>query len=175
MKSLIIGLALVAAPVAAGAAAPDAGDPAAQLVETLETDRVMENIFSDLAPLFGAQVVAQLSSQAETRAMIDRFVTQGRGGRERLQAILAEEFLNGIRGRFPEVKAEIAEAYRANLTEAELVELNRFFSRGVGAKYLAMAPEVQKHLETLGQRIGMEVGARALPRALERAETEMMQ
>ena len=158
-----------------GLAAPaSAADPAAQLVETMQTERALASVFRDLGPLFGAQVVAQLEREEATRATIQEITTKGRGGRERLEQILAETFLAEMRKSFPEIKAELAAAYREKLTTAELEELNRFFSSGVGAKYVGLEPVFEAKLKSVGESVGMKVGMAVLPRAMERVEAEMM-
>jgi hypothetical protein len=53
---------------------------------------------------------------------------------------------------------EIAALYAEKLTLEEIRELTRFYSSGVGAKFIAMLPELMQQSMLLGQRWGEAIG-----------------
>lgn len=162
------------AAVALFAASPAlAADKSDQLVSVLKIDETLETTFVALAPLFGAQVIAELERQPSTKAMVTQFAANGRSGRERMEAILGEEFMSEMRKSFPQIKARMAEIYRAKLSETELDALLQFYSSSAGAKLMAIQADLASTLKQEGEKIGAKAGMAAMPRAFERIEAEL--
>ena len=78
---------------------------------------------------------------------------------QRLQQILAEEF----RASTPEMVSGIADVY-AGLTEPQLRELVAFLRSPSGRAFVDMQNSAQSALDQLGERVGEQVGLRALQR-----------
>ena len=164
--SMIIASLLFASPVLAA----DKGD---QLMTALKIDDALETTFTALAPLFGAQVIAELERQPATKSLVDQFATRGPGGRERMQAILAEEFLTELRKSFPQIKARMAQTYQAKLSDAEMDTLLQFFASSAGAKFMAIQKDLVSTLQAESGKIGAKAGMAAMPHAFERIEVEL--
>ena len=167
-RSLVAAALLVAGPALAA-------DKTDQLVAALKVDEALESAFSSLAPLFGTQVLAELERQPGTRDMVSELAAKGRGGRERMQEILAEEFLVELRKSYPHFNAQIAEAYRARLSDAELDAALQFFSGSAGAKFLSIQADFESTMKSEGEKIGAKAAMAAVPRAFERIEAENAQ
>lgn len=166
-----VSCSLIAAALLAASPA-FAADKADQLVAALQVDEALESAFSSLAPLFGAQVLAELERQPGTKAMVSELATKGRGGRERMQAILAEEFLVELRKSYPHFRARIVKAYRAKLSDAELDAALQFFSGSAGAKFLSIQADFESTMKAEGEKVGAKAAMAAVPRAFERIEAE---
>lgn len=61
--------------------------------------------------------------------------------------------------RKQELIDEIAVLYAQRLTTDELKEITRFYSTGVGAKFIQMQPELAGQSALIGQRWGQKLGA----------------
>lgn len=61
--------------------------------------------------------------------------------------------------RKQELIDEIAVLYAQKLTTEELKEITRFYSTGVGAKFIEMQPEMAGQSAAIGQRWGQKLGA----------------
>jgi hypothetical protein len=167
--------ALACAAPAFAQAQPDSATLAAaeRFVEVTQVVQQLEQTFVVMAPVMAQQAMAQLGSQQTTRAMFEEITKNDYARKQKLQAIFAEEFLAAMRTQMPRYKREYAREYAASFTKAELDSLNTIFGEGAGAKYIAQTPAVQTRLIAVGQRIGMEVGMVALPKAMQRAKTEL--
>jgi hypothetical protein len=174
MKTILLAAAaalLVTSP-ALSQPAPAASAKARAVVELLGTEQILDTMFRDLSPLVGAQIVSVLENTPATRLYAEGLIGRLAGGRERLVAIFAEEFLAEIRLAYPDVKAETARLYQSHFSETELDQLHRFYSTGAGAKFLRLQPEFQEQMRLFGQGKGRLAGEKVGPRGLERAEVE---
>lgn len=68
------------------------------------------------------------------------------------------EMLKRFSQRKGELIQEIARLYAEKLTLAEIKELTRFYSKGVGAKFIALQPELMQRSMMFGQRWGEQIG-----------------
>ncbi len=149
-----------------------AGEQAAKnLVERLELERKLDSMFGDVKQLFATSVIGEILRDDKSGNMAQMFERLP-GGRDRFAEILGDEFVNAMRTRYPDFRAEAARHYAAIFTIAELNELNVFFSSGVGAKWQASSPAIEKAMNEWGQKAGMKAGAEAFAAAMERVEGE---
>ena len=74
--------------------------------------------------------------------------------REIFEAVLAR-----MSARKQELIDEIAVLYAQRLTADEMQEITRFYSTGVGAKFVQMQPELAGQSAVIGQRWGQKLGA----------------
>lgn len=160
------------APPVAGAAAPAASAKALKLVELLHVEQTLDRMFDQLAPLAGTTVTTMLEANPDTRAYASTLFTKLPGGRARLAQIMSEEMMREMRKDYPAIKAHLAAGYDTTFSPAELDELILFYSSGVGAKILAVQPQLQAQMEKVGQTLGEEAGRAAAPVAIRRAEKE---
>jgi hypothetical protein len=185
VKTLLLLAALIAPP--AGAAPPatpvapaekpslPAQPPSAQaiaLVAVLKGDVIVDRMYAQMAPLAAVQVAAMMDAGPATRPYAERLANRLPGGRERLVALLSEEFLREMRKTTPELMRAAAAYYDRRFSPDEMDEMIRFFSSGTGAKYISVQPDMQRELEPIGQALGEKAGKIAAPRALRRAEQE---
>lgn len=167
-----IGFVLLScAAIPAHAQAADAAD---ELVQLLAIERKLDAVFTDLAPLYGSQVVAQFMSDKSTSAIVSNLVTNGRGGRERLEAILSEQFLLELRKSYPTMIAEVKSAYGAALAPNEVKATVDFLKSPAGQKFLAAEVTTQEQIKGAGQRAGMTAGMAAASAGFARAQREML-
>lgn len=118
---------------------------AREAVQLLEVASTFEQMMVDLSPVVAEGMANQLRlSPSET---------------QRLQQILAEEF----RASTPEMVSGIADVY-AGLTEPQLRELVAFLRSPSGRAFVDMQNSAQSALDQLGERVGEQVGLRALQR-----------
>lgn len=163
---------LIVSALALGAATPAlAFDKADEVVELLQLRDALDKLFDGLAPMMASATVAQLSDGKLT--VVSELIKNGRGGRDRLTAIVSEEMLAELRKNYPEFLAAAAQQYREAMSEAELDAVLAFYRSPAGAKLLQQQTAMENSMGKLGERIGMKAGSIALPRALERAEREM--
>jgi len=185
MKTLLLLAALLAPstgtpppakPVAlAETPSPPTRPPSAKataLVTLLKGEQLVDRMYTRMAPLAALQVAAMLEAGPATRPYSERLANRLPGGRERLVAVLGEEFLSEMRKTIPEVMLAAAVAYDRRFTPAEMDDMIRFFSSGTGAKYLSLQPDMQRELEPIGGALGEKAGEAAAPKALRRAEQE---
>jgi hypothetical protein len=173
MKARLITLTaalLLAAPPAL-AAEPDR---AAQLVALRGVEAKLDEVFSTLVPMFGTQVVAQLESDKGTSGAVRNLIENGRGGRERLQKILAEEFLAELRKTYPAMIADFTSAYRNALSPSELDAAIGFLKSPAGQKFIAAEKQTQTSMKAIGERAGMSAGMAAVSNGFARAQREML-
>lgn len=145
-----------------------------RLINLLDVEKGLDSIFIPLVPLFSGNVIAALERDPATADAI-RIKLGNVDGRRRLAKLLEEEFLTGMRARYPEIKVAAVKEYRSRFSESELGILADFFETGAGAKWIEQQPALQASLSKAGEAIGAEVGSRAVMLALQRAESEESQ
>jgi len=163
----------LATPVAAQSADPAALRAAERLVETMQVGEQFEQMFGMMAPVMAQNALAQMEAGQASRGFYEELVKGDYARKQKLQSILAEEYLTAIRAQMPRMKREYAREYALVFSAAELDALSDFFSTGAGAKFVAQTAPLQTKFSQVGQRIGLEVGMVATPKALERARTEL--
>lgn len=173
MIRLVLAATLAfAAPVAAqtDSAALSASE---RLMAVMGVDAQLDQVFVISAPAMAQNAVAQLEASENTRTMMAELTKGDYARKERVKAILAEEYLAAFRAQKGRMVREMAREYATSFTAAELEELARFFGSGAGAKYVAQQPALQEKLTNANQRIGIEVGMVATPKAITRAGAEL--
>ena len=161
-------------PIATIPADPARLDAARRLVETMQIDRSLDALFAKLAPNFAQSVIGVLATNAQTKGVIDHLVVAAPGNRDRMVAILSQEFLTSIKRQYPSFKTQMTGEYAAAFTLDELTAINAFYSSGPGAKALAIMPELQARMGAAGQSLGRTAGEEAGARAFQRIEQEML-
>lgn len=170
----MIFAATLALALPAAAQTDSAALPAAErLMMVMGVEAQFEQIFVISAPAMAQNAVAQLEASQTTREMMDALTKGDYARKERVKAILAEEYLAAFRVQKARMLRDMAREYSTAFTTAELEELARFFSDGAGAKYVAQQPMLQEKLTRANQRIGIEVGMVATPKAITRAQDEL--
>lgn len=147
---------------------------AGKLVDVLDMERLLDDLFGNLQGLFAGNVIAALERDQTQASFLKNLFENGRGGREKFAALLGEEFRAAMRAKYPDMKQTAAAEYARLFTVQELQELVAFFSTGTGAKWRSLSPQVEKAMGQWGERAGMEAGGTALMNALKRADTEML-
>jgi len=172
MQSAFAALALVLLPQPAWAAekTEDTYAAATALVEKLQFERVLDNAFVGLKDMFAANAIAGMLRDDKDGSMAQMF-TVIPGGRDRFAEILGDEFLHSLRRQYPGFKADAAQQYTQIFSLDELDELNIFFSTGVGEKWLANSPKVERAMKLWGQKAGMKAGLEALTATIQRIES----
>jgi len=160
------------APAAAQPSAAAARGSAEALVDLMGIEAKLDKTFAALGSAFGGLVIAQAQTEPQGAAWVNGLIAKLPGGRDRLVQILGEEYLKEIRKTYPALKAKVAEAYRGHFTDAELQEMIRYYSSGVGAKQLAFEAELQDIMAESGREAGREAGSAAAVAAMRRAERE---
>lgn len=163
-------VAVVAPAPVASAAKPSA--KAVELVKLMKADRVLERLFTTLAPVTAEAAIGAMRQDPQTAAYLDDLMRRLPGGHDRLVALLSEEFLGEMRKGYPTVQGAAAALYDRHFTPAELDDMIRFFGSGTGAKFATLQPQLQAEMEPIGQALGLEAGMKAGPAALRRAEQE---
>lgn len=145
MAAALAALTLTVAPPA-GAQEADRAALAREAVQLLEVAATFEQMMVDLSPILADGMANQLRLS--------------RGDTERLQQILAEEF----RASTPEMVEGIAGVYASGLSEPQLRELVTFLRSPTGREFVDIQNSAQSALDQLGERVGEQVGLRALQR-----------
>ena len=172
IRTALCALALTgASPVLAQADGAMAA--AERLIEVTRIGAQLEQGFAMMIPTMAKNAMAQLAAGEATRTMFEQLTQNDYGRKQKMEAIFAEEFALAIRAQMPRLKREYAREYAAAFTTVELNALIAFFSEGAGAKYVAQTPMLNAKLAATSQRIGMEVGMVAMPKAMQRAKTEL--
>lgn len=172
IRAALCAMALAAAPpvLAQDGAAIAAAE---RLIEATRIGAQLEQNFAVMVPFMAKNAMAQLAAGETTRAMFEQLTQNDYARKQKLEAIFADEFTLAIRAQMPRLKREYAREYAAAFSTAELDALTAFFSEGAGAKYVAQTPMLNTKLAATSQRIGMEVGMVAMPKALQRAKSEL--
>ena len=92
-----------------------------------------------------------------TAQLTKAFVGLAPHAEKQIQEIMGE-MLKRFSARKGELIEQIAGLFAEKLTLAEIRELTRFYSTGVGAKFIAMQPEMMQRSALLGQRWGEKIG-----------------
>jgi hypothetical protein len=92
-----------------------------------------------------------------TANMTKAFVALAPQAEPHIREIMGE-LLKRFSDRKGELIDQIAAAYAEKLSLDELKELTRFYSTGVGAKFIAVMPELMQQSMALGQRWGESIG-----------------
>ena len=175
IRALLGATALVWAAPALAQTQPDAARIAAaeRLIEVTQIAAQLEQGFEMSVPSMAKNSIAQLAASTATRATFDELTRDDYARKQTLEGIVADELRTAIRAQMPRLKREYAREYAAAFSEAELRALTVFFTEGAGAKYVAQTPLLNSKLAATSQRIGMEIGMVALPKAMARAKTEL--
>lgn len=173
ISSILAASVLLFTPVSAIA---EDGSPSAQklaaasaLVEKIELERVLDNMFVNLKSMFADNVIATMQRDDGNGAG-KRFFDSLPGGRDRFARILGDEFLTAIRRQYPDFKNAASNEYAKAFTLDELNSLNAFFSTGAGEKWLAISPQVEKAMGQWGEKAGMQAGSEAVTAAIAQAQ-----
>jgi hypothetical protein len=86
------------------------------------------------------------------------FVELAPQAEKQIQSVM-DEMLKRFSARKGELIEEIAGLFAEKLTLEEIRELTRFYSTGVGAKFIAMQPELTQRSLVMGQRWGEKIGS----------------
>jgi hypothetical protein len=89
--------------------------------------------------------------------MTKAFVSLAPHAEKQIQEVMGQ-LLDRFSQRKNELIDQIASLYAEKLTLEEIQELTRFYSTGVGAKFIAMLPELMQRSMLLGQRWGEAIG-----------------
>lgn len=89
--------------------------------------------------------------------MTKAFVSLAPHAQKEIQEVMGQ-LLDRFSKRKGELIDQIANLYAEKLTLEELQELTRFYSSGVGAKFIAMLPELMQQSMLVGQRWGEAIG-----------------
>lgn len=164
-------LLFIPVPAMAADAAPSAQNLAAAslLVEKIQLERTLDQLFVNLKGMFAENVIAAMQRDDGNGAG-KRFFDNIPGGRDRFSRILGDEFLAALRRRYPEFKNATSDEYAKAFTLDELNSLNAFFSSGAGEKWLALSPQIEKAMGQWGEKAGMQAGAEAVTAAIARAQ-----
>lgn len=92
-----------------------------------------------------------------TAQMTKAFMALAPQAEKQIQDVMGE-MLKRFSARKGELIEEIAGLYARRLTLEELRELTRFYSSGIGAKFVALLPELTQQSMLLGQRWGERIG-----------------
>ncbi len=175
IRHLLCAAATACAAPALAQSSPDSATLAAaeRLIDVTRIGAQLEQMFAMMVPTMAKGAMAQLEAGQTTRAMFEQLTQNDYGRKQKLEAMLAEEFTTAIRAQMPRLKREYAREYAAAFSKAELDALSDFFSKGAGAKYVEQTPGLNAKLAATSQRIGMEIGMIAVPEALRRAKSEL--
>jgi len=150
-------------------------DPAAlasakKLLSMLHVDQTIDRLMSQLTPMMTTGVLGMLEHGDATQAAMQKIESRP-NGRDRLMVIFSEEILKSFRARYPTILDGAAQEYATVFTKRELDEAIAFYSTGTGAKFLALAPQLQQAVGmragVIGREAGMEAGQRAMQRAIQ--------
>lgn len=89
--------------------------------------------------------------------MTKAFVSLAPHAQKEIQEVMGQ-MLDRFSKRKGELIDQIADLYAEKLTLEEIQELTRFYSSGVGAKFIAMLPELMQQSMLIGQRWGEAIG-----------------
>ncbi|MBX3594930.1 DUF2059 domain-containing protein [Sphingomonas sp.] len=174
IRTILTATALaLAAPALCQSADPATIASAQKLLAQMGTEQQLDQQFAALAPMMAKSAMAQLEAGEQSRALFTELTGGDYARKQKLEAIFAEEYLKATRAQIPRMLSEYAREYAATFSKTELDGLTAFFASGIGAKYVAASPALQTRLTGIGQRIGMEVGMVAVPKAIERGRAEI--
>jgi hypothetical protein len=158
------------------AAQPDPARIAAaeRLIALMKVEATLDAMFVQLSPGFAQAVLGSLLGDPKTRPVIDSLVARAPDNRDRMIAILSQEFMAAIKRQYPAYLKRVAVAYATAFTAEELDAINAFYSSGPGAKALAVLPQLQIRLSQDGRELGRIAGQEAGGRAFQRIEAEMV-
>ena len=166
----------LAAPTVRAPAEVDAVRLAAakRLLGMMKLEQTFDRMFVQLAPGFAQGVIGVMATEPDTKDAISALIARDPGNRDRMIAILSQEFLGSIQQRYPRLLARAAEEYAAAFTTEELTAIADFYATGAGAKALALMPQLQTSIGTAGQALGREAGEEAGRRAFAKIAHEML-
>ena len=137
-------LLALAAPFAVAQKAPGDSDGVVAARELLQASGAARQ-FETVMPV----LIAQLQQV---------FVKMKPGNEKDIKEVFGEigkRFLD----RRQEMFDEVAKLYATKMSAAELREIAAFFKTGIGAKFVAMQPELMQQSMIIGQRWGARIGA----------------
>lgn len=154
--------------------APDRLAAAKRLIAMIKLERTFDLMFVQLAPNFAHAVIGSMATEPGTKGLIETLTSRAPENRDRMAAIISQEFLRSIQKRYPALLDKAAEEYAAVFTADELTAIADFYASGPGAKVLALTPQLQATMGKHGEALGAEAGAEAGRRAFERIAREML-
>jgi hypothetical protein len=92
-----------------------------------------------------------------TANMTKAFVALAPHAQKEITEVMGQ-MLQRFSQRKNELIEQIAGLYAEKLTLSELKELTRFYTTGVGAKFIALQPELTQRSMSFGQRWGEQIG-----------------
>ncbi len=166
---------LVTAQTATTASAEDPKVSAAlKLLDLTGYEQQLDFMFQTLNPLFAQSVIGMLQADPASKAMVDRLISQGKGGQARLTAILSEEFAKSVKLQYPSMKASAAREYAAVFSMDELEAMADFYRSPAGLKSLKVLPDLQRKIGAAGEQFGRVAGEEAGRKGFQRAIEEML-
>ena len=155
-------------PVAAPAPAPSAAGLAAarRLLKAMNIEAQYDANLAQLIPLMTDQSFNAFKDNVKIPAEVRQFLSDP-DNLSRSKRDYAERVMKGFQARYPALIEESARAYASAFTADELDALARFYESPVGQKTLAVLPQLQAKLFSLGGKIGLEVGREAIVQTLQ--------
>jgi hypothetical protein len=127
----------------------------AQATGAAEADRVAAA--RELLAVVGAAKQFDQFMPLMTANMTNAFVGLAPHAEKEIKEVMGE-MLKRFSQRKDELIQEVARLYAEKLSVEEIAELTRFYSSGVGAKFIALQPELIQRSMLFGQRWGERIG-----------------
>jgi hypothetical protein len=187
MKRVLFAVAVAGAMTApnlakaqtAGAPASDSARPsvrqatiesARKLIEVMHVDQTYDRVFKPMVGVLAAAVLPAMEKDGSVPEAV-RTELATNEGKARVGRVVGDEFMAAFRARYSLLKEAMAKEYAAAFTEDELQAIIAFYSSGVGAKALALAPEIAAKVQVQARAIGEEAGKDAYRHILDRLDT----
>ncbi|HET9509695.1 MAG TPA: DUF2059 domain-containing protein [Sphingomonas sp.] len=162
------------APPAVTAIEPARLEAAKRLVGAFNLEKTFDLMFVQLTPAFAQAVIGQMAMNPDTKDVIDTLITRDPGNRDRMVAVLSQEFLRSIQSRYPALLEKAAQEYAAAFTADEMTAIANFYASGPGAKALALVPQMQAKMSAHGEALGRQAGEEAGRRAFEKIARDIL-
>lgn len=159
------------APTPVTAASAGTIESARKLIEAMHLDQTYDRMFKPLTGLMAASLLPAMEKDPSVPADV-RAELGTNQGQTRIGKIIRDELYASFHARYGKMKEATAKEYAAAFTEEELQTIIAFYSSGVGAKVLSLAPEISAKMAVYGQTVGREAGEEAYRHVLDRLDTK---
>ena len=145
-------------------------ESARKLIEVMHVDQTYDRVFKPMVGVMAAAVLPAMEKDSNVPESVrDELATNE--GKVRVGRVVSDEFMAAFRARYALLKEATAKEYAAAFTEDELQTIIAFYSSGVGAKALALAPDIAAKVQVQARTIGEEAGKDAYRHILDRLDT----
>lgn len=165
LQQAIIGLTFLAATTGTASAEEVAAstpiEDARAILAASDTEKTLDFMFTQLVPLMETGFLGQIGQVGGGAELIKQIEAKYPGGQAAFGKRFGELLMVSFRAEYPNIIAQAAKQYAAQIKPADLATIRAFMESRAGKAMIAAQPKIQQQLSLAGQESGRKAGEKA--------------